>query len=54
MKTLLITGVSGFLGWHIYQKTRSYWASFGTYFNHNVNSNDPNLIKINLTDLAAV
>ncbi|MDJ0542729.1 MAG: sugar nucleotide-binding protein, partial [Microcystis sp. M53603_WE2] len=54
MKRLLITGVSGFLGWHIYQKTRSYWASFGTYFNHNVNSNDPNLIKINLTDLAAV
>jgi len=54
MKTLLITGVSGFLGWHIYQKTRSSWASFGTYFNHNVNSNDPNLIKINLTDLAAV
>jgi dTDP-4-dehydrorhamnose reductase len=54
MKTLLITGVSGFLGWHIYQKTRSSWASFGTYLNHNVNSNDPNLIKVNLTDLAAV
>jgi dTDP-4-dehydrorhamnose reductase len=54
MKTLLITGVSGFLGWHIYQKTRSSWSTFGTYFNHNVNSNDPNLIKIDLTDLQAV
>jgi dTDP-4-dehydrorhamnose reductase len=54
MKTLLITGVSGFLGWHIYQKTRLSWSSFGTYFSKNVNSNDPNLIKINLTDLAAV
>jgi dTDP-4-dehydrorhamnose reductase len=54
MKTLLITGVSGFLGWHIYQKTRSSWSSFGTYFSKNVNSNDQNLIKINLTDLAAV
>lgn len=54
MKTLLITGVSGFLGWHLYQKTRSSWSTFGTYFNHNVNSNDKNFIKINLTDLAAV
>jgi dTDP-4-dehydrorhamnose reductase len=54
MKKLLITGVSGFLGWHLYQNTRSRWQSFGTYFSKNVNANDRNLIKINLTDAIAL
>ncbi|MEG3439908.1 NAD(P)-dependent oxidoreductase [Pannus brasiliensis CCIBt3594] len=54
MKKLLITGVSGFLGWHIYRYTRSNWNSFGTYFSKNVNSEDPNLIKIDLTDSIAL
>jgi dTDP-4-dehydrorhamnose reductase len=54
MKKLLITGVSGFLGWHIYRYARSNWQTFGTYFSKNVNSNDPNLIKVDLTDSIAL
>lgn len=54
MKKLLITGVSGFLGWHIYQYTRSIGNSFGTYFSKNVNSENKNLIKIDITDSIAL
>jgi dTDP-4-dehydrorhamnose reductase len=31
MKTLLITGASGFLGWHIGQLARDRWQVYGTY-----------------------
>jgi dTDP-4-dehydrorhamnose reductase len=54
MKKLLITGVSGFLGWHLYQHTRSHWQPFGTYFSKNVNPSDPNVIKIDITEAIAL
>ena len=32
MRTLLVTGVSGFLGWHVARLARLDWQVVGTYF----------------------
>lgn len=53
MKKLLITGVSGFLGWHICQVAHQQkWRIFGTYFSHFSPFSHVNSVKINLTNLA--
>ena len=49
MKTLLVTGASGFLGWNICQKAKSDWAIFGTFYSHSVNFPGVSLAKIDLT-----
>ncbi|PAX60144.1 SDR family oxidoreductase [Brunnivagina elsteri] len=36
MKRLLITGVSGFLGYHICQAAQTKWEVYGTYFFHSI------------------
>ncbi|MGI8503846.1 MAG: SDR family oxidoreductase [Hassallia sp.] len=48
MKKLLITGVSGFLGWNICQLARE-WEVYGTYLSHSLNIPSVNTLKVNLT-----
>ncbi|MBD2353837.1 NAD(P)-dependent oxidoreductase [Tolypothrix sp. FACHB-123] len=50
MKKLLITGVSGFLGWHICQLAKTEWEVYGTYFSHTIEIPDVKMLKINLTE----
>ncbi|MBD2363876.1 NAD(P)-dependent oxidoreductase [Anabaena minutissima FACHB-250] len=52
MKKLLITGASGFLGWHLCQIAKQNWQIYGTYYYHNIEISGINLIKLNLTDFA--
>ncbi|MEA5565400.1 NAD(P)-dependent oxidoreductase [Anabaena sp. UHCC 0399] len=52
MKKLLITGASGFLGWHLCQIAKHNWQIYGTYYYHNIEISGINLIKLNLTDFA--
>ncbi|MBD2776197.1 SDR family oxidoreductase [Iningainema tapete] len=49
MKKLLITGASGFLGWHLCQLAQE-WEVYGTYFSHYLEIPDAKLLKVNLTD----
>ncbi|WP_448597274.1 SDR family oxidoreductase [Thermoleptolyngbya sp.] len=53
-KTLLITGISGFLGWHLYQATRASWTVYGTYQTRPVSFADANVRSLDLTDFAAL
>ncbi len=54
MKKLLITGVSGFLGWNLSQLASKNWQIYGTYFSHALEIAGINLYKVDLTDLLAV
>ncbi|MEO1377004.1 MAG: NAD(P)-dependent oxidoreductase [Cyanobacteria bacterium J06635_10] len=51
MKKLLITGASGFLGWHLCQQANQTWDVYGTYFSHSLEIPGTKLIKLDLTDL---
>ncbi|MBD2194365.1 MULTISPECIES: SDR family oxidoreductase [Calothrix] len=50
MKKLLITGASGFLGWHICQLAKTEWEVYGTYFYHALEIPDVKMQKVNLTE----
>jgi dTDP-4-dehydrorhamnose reductase len=50
MKKLLITGASGFLGWHICQLAKPEWEVYGTYFSHSLEIPGVKMVKVNLTD----
>ncbi len=50
MKTLLITGSSGFLGWHLCQLAKQEWKIYGTYFSHDLEIPGINMLKVNLTN----
>ncbi|MDF5707941.1 MAG: NAD(P)-dependent oxidoreductase [Nostoc sp. S4] len=50
MKRLLITGASGFLGWHLCQLAKQEWEIYGTYFSHPVEIPGIKILKVNLTD----
>jgi dTDP-4-dehydrorhamnose reductase len=52
MKKLLITGASGFLGWHLCQIAKQNWQVYGTYYYHNIEISGINLIKLDLTNFA--
>lgn len=54
MKKLLITGASGFLGWHLCQQAYLEWDVYGTYFSHHLEIPGIKLVKLDLTDLAEV
>lgn len=54
MKKLLITGASGFLGWHLCQLAKSNWDVYGTYFAHAAQIPGIKTIKIDLRDFAAL
>lgn len=51
MKKLLVTGVSGFLGWNICQIAKNEWQIHGTVFSHPVEIDGINVIRIDLRDL---
>jgi dTDP-4-dehydrorhamnose reductase len=50
MKKLLITGASGFLGWHICQLAKQEWEIYGTYLSHSVEIPGMKMLKVNLTN----
>ena len=50
MKKLLITGSSGFLGWHLCQLAKKEWDVYGTYFSHSLEIPETKLVKLDLTD----
>jgi dTDP-4-dehydrorhamnose reductase len=51
MKKLLITGASGFLGWHICQLAQTNYEVYGTYFSSSIEIPGVKLTKINLSDI---
>lgn len=53
MRKLLITGASGFLGWHLCQIARSQWQVYGTYHTHATEIAGIPLLPIDLTDFEA-
>lgn len=54
MPTLLITGASGFLGWHLCQAAQQHWQVHGTYHRQLVSIPNTTLHPVDLTDVAAV
>jgi dTDP-4-dehydrorhamnose reductase len=50
MKKLLVTGVSGFLGWHLAQIAQGEWDVYGTYLDHQVKIPNTKLSKVDLTN----
>jgi len=50
MKKLLITGASGFLGWHLCQLAKEEWEIYGTYLSHPLEIPGIKMLKVNLTD----
>ncbi|MDF5712900.1 MAG: NAD(P)-dependent oxidoreductase [Rhizonema sp. NSF051] len=50
MKKLLVTGSSGFLGWHLCQLAKQEWEVSGTYFSHSLEITGINMLKVNLTN----
>lgn len=52
MKKLLITGASGFLGWHLCQIAKQEWEVYGTYFSHSLEIPSIKMLKVDLTDFS--
>ncbi|ALF54893.1 dTDP-4-dehydrorhamnose reductase [Nostoc piscinale CENA21] len=50
MKKLLITGASGFLGWHLCQLAKQEWEVYGTYNSHLLEIPGIKMVKVDLTD----
>ncbi len=54
MKKILITGISGFLGWHIAQIAKQEWEVYGTCLSHNLEMPGIKISQIDLTDFSAL
>ncbi|MBF2051463.1 MAG: SDR family oxidoreductase [Leptolyngbya sp. IPPAS B-1204] len=54
MKKLLVTGASGFLGWHLCQLAQSQWQLYGTYHTHPSEVPGVTLLPLDLTDYQAI
>lgn len=54
MKTLLVTGASGFLGWHICQVAQADWQVVGTYCHTPTTIEGCRLLPLDLTDYTAL
>jgi len=54
MSTVFLTGVSGFLGWHLAQELKKKHKIIGTYFSHPVETGGAKIIPLNLRDATAV
>ncbi|MBF1999866.1 MAG: NAD(P)-dependent oxidoreductase [Synechococcales cyanobacterium M58_A2018_015] len=54
MKKLLVTGASGFLGWHVVRLAQSQWQVYGTYRQRAVQQVGVTLLPLDLTDATAV
>ncbi|MFN6479459.1 NAD(P)-dependent oxidoreductase [Nostoc sp. DedQUE07] len=50
MKKLLITGASGFLGWHLCQLAKQEWDIYGTYLSHPLEIPGMKILQANLTN----
>jgi dTDP-4-dehydrorhamnose reductase len=50
MKKLLITGASGFLGWHLCQLAKTEWEVYGTYSANFIEIPAVKILKVDLTD----
>jgi dTDP-4-dehydrorhamnose reductase len=50
MRRLLITGISGFLGWNLSQIAKGQWQVFGTYLSHPVEIEGVKTFKLDLRD----
>ncbi len=53
MRKLLVTGVSGFLGWNICREAKGSWDVHGTVFSNPVKMRGVNTVRIDLTDFKA-
>ena len=54
MSTVFLTGVSGFLGWHLAQELKKKHKIIGTYFSHPVETGGAKIIPLDLRDATAV
>jgi dTDP-4-dehydrorhamnose reductase len=54
MKKLLVTGASGFLGWHLCQLAQSQWQLYGTYHTRSVEMAGVTMLPLDLTDSVAL
>lgn len=54
MKKLLVTGASGFLGWHLCQLAKQQWDVYSTYFSHEIEIPGVTMLKIDLRDFQAL
>lgn len=54
MKTLLVTGASGFLGWHLCQIAQGQWQVVGTSYRHRCYRLEVPIVAIDLTDAPAL
>lgn len=52
MKTLLVTGASGFLGWNICQKAKLDWTIVGTFCSRFTDIPDVKIVKVDLTEFS--
>ncbi|MEA5621278.1 sugar nucleotide-binding protein, partial [Cronbergia sp. UHCC 0137] len=49
-RKLLITGASGFLGWHLCELAKQKWEVYSTYHTHFIKIPDIKIVKVDLTD----
>ncbi|MGL4500164.1 MAG: SDR family oxidoreductase, partial [Planktothrix sp.] len=54
MNKLLITGASGFLGWHLCQLAQTQWQVYGLTHSKTITIPNINLLKTDLTDIQAL
>ena len=54
MKKLLVTGASGFLGWHLCHFASENYDVYGTYYQNSVESDQFKLIKVDITNFKAL
>lgn len=54
MKKLLITGASGFLGWHLCRLASQHWQVYGSYRSRSVEIPNATQFQLDLTDFAAL
>lgn len=54
MKTLLVTGASGYLGWHLSQIAQPDWQVYGTYLSQPLALSGVTLESVDMTNAAAL
>lgn len=54
MRSLLVTGASGFLGWHTCRLLAADWSVVGTYHHHPVTLEDGTVLSLDLNDDASL
>ncbi|TVP62085.1 MAG: NAD(P)-dependent oxidoreductase [Nodularia sp. (in: Bacteria)] len=54
MKKILITGASGFLGWHLCQLAKQEWEVYGTYCSQFIDLPGIKILPVNLTNFAEI